>query len=84
LVEPGSQYHFRENRWWKLGVRAVNRGTEGSWDVWLERVVSELTHEERQEAYGEDLVAISKRPVTRAEAKWIQRRVRDDMESRKR
>ncbi|MCU0708495.1 MAG: hypothetical protein MUF23_09400 [Pirellula sp.] len=84
LLEPSSQYHFRENQWWKLGVRAVNSGTAGSWDVWLERVVSELTPEERQETYGEDLVAISKRPVTREEAKWIQRRVRDDIESGKR
>lgn len=76
VLDRSTQYHLRENRWWKVCVRGAKSCEERSWDAWLERLVSELPPETRMEAYGENLIAISKRPATHEEAKWIQSRVR--------
>lgn len=68
---PFQQYHLREGSWWEVLLRKREGAPEHLWDLWLERNVETLDQNGCIEAYGADLIAIAKRPLTPAETKAI-------------
>lgn len=79
---PLKQYHFRDNAWWEVLLRKRPEDPGELWDVWLERDVEMLALAALQQAYGGELIAISKRPLRPAEIKQLHRTQRQ--QSRKR
>jgi hypothetical protein len=71
-----TQLHFRENWWWEVRVRKWTMALVKRWDVWLERPVGGFRAAHRLEAYGGDLFATSKRPLTREEVRVLHRKYR--------
>lgn len=84
------QHHRRDGQWWELRMQpltkpavvvrrhAVSRprpGFAGTWDVWLERIVSLANEGEFVELYGGKFAAISKRLLTCEESHALQRRL---------
>jgi hypothetical protein len=72
----GVQYHWRENAWWEVRVRKLPASSGDFWDVWLERPVAKLTALDCAAAYGGDVFATSKRPLSREEVRALYRRLR--------
>jgi hypothetical protein len=72
----GVQFHWRENWWWEVRVRKPPADCGELWDVWLERRVAKLKIPARLQAYGGDLFATSKRPLSREEVRALYRRLR--------
>jgi hypothetical protein len=72
----GVQYHRRDNVWWQVRVRKLPADPAERWDVWLERPVARLSVAQCREAYGGDVFATSKRPLTREEARELYRGIR--------
>lgn len=72
-VSPTKQFHFRDNLWWEVQVRSSRNARPDLWDVWLERDVGELSVQDCLKAYGGEMVAISKRPLSRDETKQLHR-----------
>jgi len=70
------QYLFRDGAWWELRLRPCPAEPCGAWDCWLERRVTQTFEPRRTEIYGEDLIAISRRPLSSAEARDALRRHR--------
>lgn len=75
-VAVGTQYQWRDNAWWEVVLRKFPDDPGELWDVWLEKDVARLSAAERQLAYGGNLIAISKRPLRRAEVRQLYRRLR--------
>lgn len=69
------QLHFRDGHWWDVRVRELPADPGDLWDVWLERDVAKLTVQAAKTAYGAKLFAISKRPLSRREARTLLREV---------
>jgi hypothetical protein len=67
---------LKDETWWELQVRKLPADVEDVWDVWLERLVETLTKAELIRAYGGELYAISKRPLSRTETRQLLRRRR--------
>ena len=72
-VSPTKQFHFRDNLWWEVQVRSSRKARSDLWDVWLEREVGELSVQDCLKAYGGEMVALSKRPLSREETKQFHR-----------
>lgn len=73
-VGPLKQFHLRENSWWEVGLRKLPDDPGELWDIWLERDVALISKAERQQAYGGELIAVSKRPLTVVETRELHRR----------
>jgi hypothetical protein len=70
------QFHRRGQSWWE--VRLCRRPAEPGeqWDAWLGCAAAQVTIEECLRNYGWKAFANSCRPLTRSEAKLLQRRLR--------
>lgn len=71
------QYHLRDGSWWEVKLRKLCEAQEDVWDIWLEREVGTLTVDDCRREYGDELIAISKRPLRPVEAKALLRNRRD-------
>jgi hypothetical protein len=84
------QYHRRDDQWWELKMQPLTKsavvvrrhaawrprpGVAGTWDVWLERIVSLAKEDEVIALYGGKFAAVSKRLLSVAESHAIQRRL---------
>jgi hypothetical protein len=72
-AEPLRQFHFREGQWWEIRLGKLPANPDDLWDVWLERKVVTLTAVKLIAAYGGKFFAISKKPLSRSEARKVSR-----------
>lgn len=75
VANASTQYLFRDNAWWEVRLRKKTDAFE-LWDVWLERDAAKLTDQDCINAYGGELIALSKRPLKRDETKQLYRQLR--------
>lgn len=75
-------YLKRDNSWWEVKVCKLPDHPGERWDVWLEQDVATLTKPQCNVTYGGHLFATSKRPLTQAEAKCLQKRLRQSSKRR--
>jgi len=78
---PTQQSLWHDGIWWDVQLRKLPDDPGELWDVWLERNVAELTQKDLIVAYGGQLFAVSKRPLTRAETKQLYRQLRQQRRS---
>jgi hypothetical protein len=68
---PCVQLHRREGIWWEVRLRQRPADPGDLWDVWLERPASRVSEDELARTYGGRFIAVSKRPLSRGEARSV-------------
>lgn len=71
-----SIYLKRDHNWWEVKVCKLPDHPGEQWDVWLEQDVVTLSKSQCDATYGGRFFAASKRPLTKVEAKWLQKQIR--------
>lgn len=75
---PGGDRIFlhREELWWEIRLREPPSNPGHIWDVWLEKDLAALEPTDLIAAYGVREYAVSKRPLSRGEAKQLYKKIR--------
>jgi hypothetical protein len=72
-------YLLRDGVWWEVRLRPAPVEPDVQWDVWLECAVAKTSKRERQEAFGADCWATSKRPLSEKETREMFKKHRESM-----
>jgi hypothetical protein len=75
-LDPFVQFHHRDGQWWEVRLRKPPDDPSELWDAWFERPVARISEPELRRAFGGKLIAVSKRLLSRSEARELHRRLR--------